>query len=403
MQETMRWGKTTTGLVPLLLAIGACCSAGAAVIVLRQFYLENNSFAYDWHVIFGRSVAVHAGLSPFSLTKDVISIATPQCIAMLSALLPLGEDRSAVVWSGLSAAMLYGSCRLIMSLHDWNASRSTRLAMYWFMVSSVPAVLLLIAYDQETAPVMLTYALGMWLLARRHEALGGACFAIGLLIKPQVAFLSLPVLLYTRQWRAVCGFLLAAVAGTAMTTAVVGLNTFREYQGAQETFWRLNSQHAGTWFEGLGVDDLFHFEVPYVVSPEVSAGLVRIVLIGLLAWYWREGWNVDAPSAGRRWAATVLVTILITPYCHYYDAVLLIVPALVLGAEVAGARVSGGVRLYASMFGILCLYLGPEIRMLYSVHVTALGLAVALVVLVLLPEPRAAQPRAMICPAERPC
>jgi hypothetical protein len=369
-----------------LLAAAACFTFVGAAIVLRQYYAENHSFAFDWRISFDRAMALRHGQAPYFVNGADIYIVTPHFVALASSLLVLGPNLSSVAWALMSLVMLFLSCGMVMSSIAWNPSSLTRIGVGWFLAVSVPAALLVVAYAQETAPVVLSYAAGIWLLSRKRDTWAGATLAIGLLIKPQLTFLCLPILVYKKRWAALCGYLAAAAAGTVLTVLVVGVDTFREYVTTQRTFSQWITQNPGTRFENLGVDDLFHYEIPSVISPEVSADLLRILLIGMLALYWRGAPRADALDTGRRWAVTVLVTVLVTPYCHYYDAVLLMIPGVVLAAEAASARDRSSAKFYAYLLGVVCSYIGPEARMLYSVHITALTLLAALVVLTTLPR-----------------
>ncbi|HUS14895.1 MAG TPA: hypothetical protein VM536_07725, partial [Chloroflexia bacterium] len=81
-----------------------------------------------------------------------------------------------------------------------------------------------------------------------------------------------------------------------------------------------------------------------------SANLLALVLAGgtlvLVALLWRGPgnrgrWEPGTPNWDRRWAATLLAALLITPYLLPHDLCLAIVPGWILAAHPAGNRAWG--------------------------------------------------------------
>jgi hypothetical protein len=254
-----------------------------------------------------------------------------------------------------------------------------------------PTILLIPTSSNATAPVVLGYALGLWCFARRRDAWGGIALSLTALIKPQLAFLTLPLLIYKRRWRAVAAYLASSGASLLLSLWVLGPNTFAGFIKIA----RSTANGADTLT--LWVRDIPGLHAMFLqLWPEnTSAGIVAYILSGALvlalAFYWREPWNPDAPQFAAGWAMVPLVDLLAVPYAHSDDLVLLIIPAVVLyWFTIRPARSMDVDRWVLPV--LLALYLSPTFVVYFRLHFVAPAMLAALFVLWRLAPPQTLAP-----------
>jgi hypothetical protein len=321
-------------------------------------------------------LALHQGRTPYSISP-VYFIATPQVMALIMAFLPLGATLSCLAWGVLSAAMLALSVALTADTLHWRPPLGTIAVGGWLLAVYVPAVLMTLAYVQISAPVVLSYAAALWLFARGDEGRAGAALSVSLLIKPQLAFLCLPLLLYKRRWRATLTYLGTLAAVSLLALAAVGPHTFADFATTQRTLLDWTAHGNGLQFEVPGIRDLFMSVWPHVPGATPITALLDLVLLGLLAYYWRGPWQPATPRFAAGWCMGIIVTMLISNYCHYYDAVLLFLPMVVLAAEAGRPRNSGTSARRLLLAGLAALYLAPDLHELYRLHLMVPALLLA--------------------------
>jgi len=200
------------------------------------------------------------------------------------------------------------------------------------VLAYTPTVLLIPIAANTTAPVVLCYALAFQLVVRGCDEKAGVALCVAALIKPQLALLTLPLLLYKRRWRAAYAYLATAAAVLGLSFAIEGPATFANFLRMERTAsgW---ADSATLWIRdipGLHAAALQAFPGSGLAS--TAAYALSAALVAAVAVYWRGPWRPGTRRFAAGWAMLPLVDLLIAPYSHSDDLTLLIVPAVILCA-----------------------------------------------------------------------
>jgi len=182
-----------------------------------------------------------------------------------------------------------------------------------------------------------SFAAGVLLLAlsARGRADPVSVGAAALLtLKPQTGFL-LPVLwAFQRRWREIAWTALATVAFVGLALAVFGAGPWRDYVGDTLPVLGLLEREGSGPFMTMIPSVFMSMRIVSgnpTIALAVHGGFAVAVAIFLL-------WRLRTVSAGERQASILLLaTVLITPYMHNYDLVLLLCGALLVARRWAAA------------------------------------------------------------------
>jgi hypothetical protein len=385
------WGAYVANLSR---AIVLLLSALFAFVVVAGYYRTRGILGLDWSGFFYPAALRVAHGQQLYITSGeqlhtVAIFNPPPFLLAVVALARLGPTASNVAWGLLSLAMVLAAVPLAAAALGRPISARHVAVLCWWTAAYVPTLLLCVVYAQVTAPVVLGYGLSLWLFTRRREGWAGAALALTL-VKPQLAFLTFPFLLYTRRWRAAAGYLAVAGSATIVALIVFGPRTFVEYVQAQRAIsgWTLTLD--GLQPDVPGIHGMFLQIWPHSLLAHRAAELISAVLVGFLALYWRGSWRPESPRFALGWAMLVITTLLIAPFAHTYDVALLVLPCLVLHLCGSGTRLHGWAA-YAIPAALLALYLSPDLRMLARHHFMVPAMLLALAALWLLA--RSIEPR----------
>jgi len=323
----------------------------------------------DWLVYFHAAERLRDGRPVYAVAGDFLN--PPTFLLLVRALLIFGYLPSRLIWSALSIVLLLASGACVAAAVGWKPTPATRVWGTLFMLLFVPTMLLIPTSCNSTAPVVFAYALALLLMVRGREGWAGVTLSLALLIKPQLVFLSLPLLLYKRRWRALGAYLLTGVGLTALSFILVGRETFAGFLAMQNT----TAKGAGAtdlWIRDIpGLHAAFLQFWPNSALASLSAYAVSLGLLGWLAYYWRGPWQPSSTGFAARWSATILVDLLVVPYAHSDDLVLLLIPAVVfcryaMQPESAARAARQWIRPMLFAF-----YLGPVLVVYYRQHFMA--------------------------------
>jgi glycosyl transferase family 87 len=361
-------------------------SAAIDVSLLRTWNQVNHGFnASDWLVYFRAAERLQAGGDPYRSAYDFLN--PPSFLLLVRLALPLGYIPSRILWCSASLVMLqagaYFTATSLVARPSWRqmALGSILIVLY------APTVLLIPTSSNATAPVLLGYALGLWCFTRRKDGWGGAALSLTVLIKPQLAFLTLPLLIYKRRWRAVAAYLAGSGAALLLSFWVLGPTTFLGFirilrstaNGADTlTLWVRDIPGLHAMFLQLWPDSTPAGSIAYILGG---------VLVLALAYYWRGPWNPNTSRFVTGWAMVPLVDLLVVPYAHSDDLVLLIIPAVVLyWCTIRPSRPADVDRWVVPV--LLALYLSPTFVVYFRLHFVAPAMLAALFVLWKLAPPQ---------------
>ena len=195
---------------------------------------------------------------------------------------------------------------------------------------------MLVGWDVCAGLYLALLAGGLVLLAdermKQNEVVIGLVAAL-LVLKPQLSFGLLLVMLFRRAWRAWAVMVLASVVLAAISVPILGVDSFPTWleqmswcgaalETASTTWWRQFTLYA--FVRGAGAA----LGVGQGASRIVTASLGVPILLGGFGVIRRALANPERPVVVRALGLVVLVTVALNGYLFYYDALLLVVPAL---------------------------------------------------------------------------
>lgn len=306
----------------------------AAVVdcnMLVSWYGVNHGFYdSDWLMFYHAAERLRDGGQPYMVVGEFRN--PPPFLLLARGALLLGYIPSRILWCLASAAMLLASGELTARATGRRPNERERLVGAAYILLYAPTILLIPTAGNSTAPVVLGYALAYLLFAREREGWGGAALCLTVLVKPQLAFLTLPLLLYKRRWAASAAYLGTAGAALALSLLVTGRHTFVNfYQMDRVTASMADS--VPLWIRDIpGLHAAFLQAFPGSRAAGLIAYALSAALVAALAWYWRGPWRPRSARFAAGWAMLPMVDLLAAPYSHSDDLVLLIIPMVVLAA-----------------------------------------------------------------------
>jgi hypothetical protein len=332
----------------------------------------------DWLMYYHAAERSLHGADPYLAGSEFRN--PPPFLLMARLLQPLGYMPSRILWCTASMVMLLAAGYFVCDALRIRLDRPGVIQGGLLIAVAMPTVLLIPTAGNSTAPIVLSYAAAIWFFTRGMDGYGGGALCVGVLVKPQLVFLTLPLLLYKRRWRAAAAFAGAGCASMLISLLVLGKDTL---DGFMRTLSSTDSDAGslGIWVRDIpGLHAMFLQAWPGSAAAGGAAYLLSGVLVLALAYSWRGAWLPSSPRFACGWAALILVELLATPYAHTDDLVLLLVPIAVLCAFVV--RPSG--RTEADRWvvpAIAVLYLAPTLVVYTRLHFPAIAMLAALVLL----------------------
>ena len=234
------------------------------------------------------------------------------------ALLPLGW--AYLAWGALTIAATAGSLVLLARIAGLDSWRS------WPVLTAAGFAPLLVnlIQGQSVAFVLLGIVLALWFRSRGRDLPAGAALSL-ILIKPQVGFLALALLLLKPSARALVGFAAAAAAMLVGSLAVFGA-------GGVTAWLKLLTEDSGTFFRPwlslrspLVAAGLAGWE-QYLVLAALAAGLLAVIVVTRL-------------DLRRSFAVATAGSLLVGPHVNVHDLGLLVIPGLLLLGAARGRSV----------------------------------------------------------------
>jgi hypothetical protein len=257
------------------------------------------------HAEFGPEAAVYGWHYP------------PYFLAPAALLAHLPYLEALFVWQ-MSTLALYLATIIAIARREGLGLSATLIAALAF-----PAVLVNLGHGQNGFLTAALIGAGFLSLERR-PLLAGVLFAL-LAYKPQFALVLPLALVLDRRWRALAaaGAMLALM--TLLSVAAFGVASWRAFFDGLDFTRRIVVEQGAAGFEKIqsifaGVR-LMGGDVATAYAVQTMA---TVAVIGGLLWLWRS--NADARA---KIAATLVSTLLTTPYCLDYDMMAL-APALAL-------------------------------------------------------------------------
>lgn len=217
-----------------------------------------------------------------------------------------------------------------------------------------------IVIGQTSAFMLLVWIAGVRLARSRRDVLAGAVLGLGVM-KPQLFLLVPVVLLATRRYRALAAFLASAASLVALGALVAGPHAYAAWLELlrSSSYGAVREANA---FHMCSIEALVRAFVPSVRLAVAVHAVASVALVAMLYAFARRAEEKVA------WAAAALVTVVVAPHLIVYDAVLLLVPALVLAAEKPARLALGAAFVIAWLTPVIELPLLPIPVLLLAVQ-----------------------------------
>ncbi len=272
---------------------------------------------------------LYHGLFPQVSAGEILPYANPPFLAELfRPLARLTYGQSFLIWLMISLGFYVAGVLLLLNTLE-NIRDADRGLILLLALSFEPFVMeCWLGGQLSSIGLFLVAAAVRFDLRGRYLASGlvlGCC-----LYKPTLLPLLLPMLVISRRWNTVAGFILTATALAAMSLWLVGFQTCSDYI-------HLMFGYAGAATGSASIFRLWKFvdlNTFFKLLPGVSASLARwlVVTLGLvalpmLARFW---WTMDRSADRHRltWAATIACTLVLNIYVGIYDSVLVVLAVM---------------------------------------------------------------------------
>lgn len=280
-------------------------------------------------VLAHHGLSTHSGLLPYNYPP---SFALP--FVLLSR---LSLPDSFLLWYGLNLALIGLATGLL--LNDLRSAWRRHLVPALLLVVSFQPTLFGLINGQSSPVMLLLLTISFLAMKQRRDGLAGAALALALL-KPQFALPMALIFLYLHRWRSLLMFALVASLLLLFSGLVVG------YQGLVDYASML--RYSMVWTGQPG----FYAEVMPSVRGSVVrfAGLaenwtdlvlpaswqmiatVTITLAGLafMVWLWRQAQKTAPYGFAIAYAASIGLTLLLSPHVYLHDLILLVIAAFAI-------------------------------------------------------------------------
>ncbi len=273
--------------------------------------------------------SIGIGVQPFYNPPTLLPLLLPFSLGTLA--------QGYRLWLAFNLVLLAGFFLLVQ--HHLQLRGVDRFLFLLAILSFYPLTIQLL---QGQTAILVLFGLALAYLALRsgREFLAGLALVL-CSIKPQLLLPLLLVLLFKKRWPALSGLAVGAGALALPLLPVLG--------PANMVRW------IGLSFAGMQAP-ASHGDIPWsmqnwravILALEVSgpAGTILLVLLslltlGLLAWVWKGAWQPAGDRFPLQFAATVWLTLLLSPHLYMHDLTLWLLPGALLayGASMPSKRV----------------------------------------------------------------
>ena len=208
----------------------------------------------------------------------------------------------------------------------------------------------LLVNQQVTAILLLACTLGWLALERGRPLLAGLAFGV-LAVKPQFGLVLAPLALVRGEWRLIAGAAISCAVQLAAALAVLGADAVRDYV-AYVPWIAANADALEILpLKSHSIRAVTRF-LPYGLStPAWAIGSIALIAIAIRAWC------PEVPLR-LRLGLVLLASVLVNPHVIAYDAVLLVLPMLWIGAAAARAATRDRERWCGAVVVLFASFLG---------------------------------------------
>jgi alpha-1,2-mannosyltransferase len=313
-----------------------------------------------------------AGRVPQAAGIRYLPLYPPQVSVFFAPLAHLSYGWALAIWWILTATLYAWCCYVV-----WRACPQLREYGSPVALAAIgfPAFFHLIAWGQSSALALVCFA-GAFLLLRKEREFPAGLVLGCLIFKPQLGIAAALVFIAIGAWKILSGAVISAAAQLLIGVSYYGAGPLRD--------WICTLQNVGRALPSLEprpyqTQSLRTFWAMLLPWGGLALGLYlasAALILGITILLWKR----EPVPLSLRFSALLLATVLVAPHLTVYDLVIL-APALLLGADWAMAHPKSGNRLGTVLYLIYVLpLLGPLTRWTH-VQISVLAMAVAVYML----------------------
>ena len=278
--------------------------------------------------------AVQTALVPESDPELYLPVYPPQAWLLFAPFTALPFGIAATIWTLI---LIAGYAAVVRA--TWRASRDALPdgPFVALAAAAFPPFWNLVINGQNTIVPMIAFFLAWRALEHGRRLLAGLAFGI-LFVKPQFGLALAVVVLAGGEWAMLAGLTIAAAVQLGIVAATTGVASLGDYAQFMRQVTAAEHLIEPDPFELHSIRSLVRLAPDWLETPLWLAA--SAVVLERTVRVWRSG----APVATRM-AVLVIATVLVSPHLFLYDAAILALPLLWLGAwtqrtDAVGARVS---------------------------------------------------------------
>ncbi|WP_157947593.1 glycosyltransferase family 87 protein [Abditibacterium utsteinense] len=280
-------------------------------------------------------------------------LAPPFVGVLFAPLALLSPLQGYVVWTSCNAALLWLLAR--GALDEIELDGRQKLVALALLLTFTPA---LFAVMQGQVSLFVVFAFFQsWKAAKSgRDWQAGIWFSV-LLIRPQLVFIPVLILMWKGRWKLLGGLASGAAVLGLVSLFLVGWHGLKNYAnllGAVSTWQNIYGvqpqqmqTYRGFLHALLNTNFVSDVHIPWLMGIAFA--------VALLFWCWRGSWNREAARFDRQWAALGIVALFCCPYLYSHDLSLLSVCGVLI-FRAARLEKSRLVVLPAAGYGVVLLW-----------------------------------------------
>jgi hypothetical protein len=236
----------------------------------------------------------------------------------------LSFEKAYFLWMGISLALYLAGIGAVVA-GFFPRQRLKGALIFCFALASRAFLIDTLVNGQLSSVAVFAAGMAVTLDRRSKPLLSGLALAI-LAYKPTLLVVILPMLLLTRRFRTLAGFIAGAAALLLATTAFAGIGIWSAYLRMLRFFAESSGLNGHSWLQLWKYIDLnaFSHAIP---GGRSTAGLVILacLICCVAAWLALLLWKsaaAGAPAQSLAWAVTLTWTLLLNVYIPRYDSIL---------------------------------------------------------------------------------
>ena len=301
---------------------------------------------YDFEALHRAQVA----LVPESAAELYPPVYPPQTALLFAPFSLLSFGAATLVWNLITIAAF---ALIVRSAWRPVATHLPDSTFVFAATAAFPPFWSLVLHGQTTILILIAFWLGWLALERKQPFLAGMAFGL-LLVKPQFAIPLAVLVLVRREWAMLAGAVTAIALQIAAVTAVLGWSVLDAYAA----FIPAMLQHADLLepkpFQSHSLRALTRLAPAWIGLPlwaVLSAGVIAVAI---------RTWNTAAPLRVRL-GLLILASVLVNPHLIVYDATVLALPLIWLGAFVnERARPAETATFWTIVYWLCVAFLAPS-------------------------------------------